>query len=118
VYIIIKTDDEPLPETLLHIGPPVKLEKNSKDFLKKWNNDKRVVKGPYEKDGRYFVEIKREYRDIREYLSSETRNLSLGKDVEKVVKSNYEVLDLDDLLIDDLRSFWTVYLDDKMSWER
>ena len=119
VYIIIKTQNELLPETVIHIGPPVKLEKNSKDFLKKWKNDDRVVKGPYEKDGRYFVEIKREYRDIKDYLSSELKNLSMGKDIiEKIVKSNYEILDLEDLLIDDLRSFWTVYLYDKMSWER
>lgn len=118
VYIILKTQDELLPETVVHVGPPVKLEKNSKDFLSKWNNDERVVKGPYEKNGRYFVEIKRKHRDIKDYLTSELRNLSLGKDVEKIVKSNYEVLDLNDLLINDLRGFWSVYLNDKMSWER
>lgn len=118
VYIIIKTDDKVLPETLLHVGPPVKLEKNSRDFLEKWKNDKRVVKGPYEKNGRYLVEIKREHRDIREFLSSELKNLSLGKDIKKIVKSSCEILDMDDLLIDDLREFWTVYLDGKMSWER
>ena len=118
IYIIIKTDAEPLTETILHMGPPVKLKKNSKDFLKKWQGNSRVVKGPYEKNGRYFVEIKRGYRNLKSYLSSELKKLSLGKNIEEIVKSNYELLDLKDLLIDELKEFWTVYLDGKMSWER
>jgi len=118
VFIIIKTDKKPLSKTMVHLGPPIKLEKNSKEFLNKWKNDDRVVKGPYQKDGRYCVEIKREYTNIKDFLSSEFKKFSMGKDIEKNVKTNYEILDLEDLLIEELRIFWTPYLDGKMSWER
>ena len=118
VYIIIKTDKKPLSKTMVHMGPPTTLEKNSKEFLNKWKNDDRVVKGPYQKDERYYVEIKREYTDIKDFLSSEFKRVSMGKNIEKNVKTNYEILDLKDLLIEELQIFWTSYLDGKMSWER
>lgn len=118
VFIIIKTDEKPLPKTKVHMGPPINLENNSKEFLNKWKKDDRVVKGPYQKNDRYYVEIEREYTDIKDYLSSEFENLSMGKHIEKEVKKNYEILGLEDLLINDLRVFWTSYLDGKTSWER
>ena len=118
IFIIIKTDKEPLSETMEHMGPPVNLEKNSNEFFKKWKNHEKVVKGPYEKNGRYYVKIKREYTDIKDFLLSELKNLSMGKHIEKKVKKNYEILDMEDLLIEELRVFWTSYLDGKMSWER
>jgi tRNA nucleotidyltransferase (CCA-adding enzyme) len=118
IYIIIKTDSKPLSKTMIHMGPPTKLKDNSKEFINKWKSDKQVVKAPYKKDNRYYVEIKRKYTDIKDFLSSEFEDFSLGKDLEKNIKSNYEVLDLDELLIDELRVFWTSYLDNKTSWER
>ena len=118
VFIIIKTNEKPLSKTMIHMGPPIKLEGNSREFLNKWNNDKRVIKGPYKKDGRHYVEIEREYVYIKDFLSSEFKNLSMGKHIEEKVKINFQILDYKDLFNEDLRVFWTSYLDGKMSWER
>ena len=41
----------------------------------------------------------------------------MGKNIDKK-KKRYEIIGLKDLLSEDLRAFWTVYLDGKMSWER
>jgi len=118
IYIVINTTDKPLSETMIHMGPPAKLKTNVKNFISKWENNKKVVKGPYKQNNRYYVEIERQYRYIKDYLKKEFNNLSMGKSIERSVKTNYEILNLEDLLIDDLRIFWTEYLDKKMSWER
>lgn len=118
IYIIIKSKDEALSETLEHMGPPIKLKKNSEEFLKKWKDDKRVTKKPYEKKGRYFVEIKRDYEDIKNFLKDQIKNMSMGKHLDKIVRKNYSVLEKGDLLNKTLSGFWTEYLDGKMSWER
>ena len=118
IYIILKTKDELLPETQIHTGPPVKMKKNAEDFKRKWAGNKRVIKKPYEKNGRLFIELKREYKDIKDFLRDNTKKFSLGKHIDKIVKEKYELLNLEGLLTYDFKEFWTEYLDGKMTWER
>ncbi|MCK4995729.1 MAG: CCA tRNA nucleotidyltransferase [Thermoplasmatales archaeon] len=118
IYILVKYKDEILSKTLEHMGPPTKLKENSADFLKRWKNDPRVTKEPYEKGGRFFVEIKRDYTDIKQFLKDQIKNMSMGKHLDKIVNKKYSVLVKEDLLKDDISEFWTEYLDGKMSWER
>ena len=117
IYLIIKSDKKPLSKTFEHMGPPVKVKKNSEKFLNKWTNHPDVVKGPYEKDGRYFVEIKRQYTEINEYLKENIKNFSMGKHIDPIINKNYRLIEKKDLLKDSLKMFWTQYLDKKMSWE-
>jgi hypothetical protein len=42
----------------------------------------------------------------------------MGKHLDESVKKKYEIVELDSLLKDNLRVFWTEYLDKKMPWER
>ena len=118
IYIILKTKDELLSETQIHTGPPVKMKENAEDFLKKWGDHPRVTKKPYENNGRLFVELRREYIDIKDFLKVQTKKLSLGKHIDKIVKKKYDLLNLDDLLSNNLKEYWTEYLDGKMTWER
>jgi tRNA nucleotidyltransferase (CCA-adding enzyme) len=118
VYIIIKTKKEPLSKTHVHIGPPVKLKKHKNEFLKRWKNDSKVTKKPYEKNGRIYVEIKRDYLEIKDFLKDNIKELSMGRHIDKIVKNNFSILETNELLIKDLREFWTEHLDGKMPWER
>jgi len=118
IYFIIKTKKEPLSETLKHSGPPTKLKENVEDFINKWKDDTRVIKEPYEKNGRYYVEIKRDYIEIKDFLVNQVRHLSMGKHLDQIARKKYFILEQDNLLKDNLRVFWTEYLDKKMSWER
>ena len=118
VYIIVKTQKEPLSKTLIHAGPPIKKQENSKEFLNKWENNSLVVKGPYQENNRWHVEIKREYRRIIPCLKGQIKCLSTGKHLDKIIKRQNEILELDDLLKENLRLFWTRYLDEKKTWER
>ena len=65
-----------------------------------------------------YLEIKREYTDIKNLLENQLINLSLGKHIDKIVQRNFTFLEQNELLIENLRIFWTDYLDNKMPWER
>ncbi len=100
------------------MGPPVKLEKNVRDFILKWEGNPRVIKKPYEKNGRFYVEIKREFRNIKDFLRDQVKNLSMGKHLDEIIKERYDIVEIDDLLKENLQVFWTGYLDGKMPWDR
>ncbi|MDH7517701.1 MAG: CCA tRNA nucleotidyltransferase [Candidatus Thermoplasmatota archaeon] len=118
ILIILETKKESLSPTMIHVGPPLELKQNAEDFIKKWVNNKRVVKKPYEKNGKLYVEIKREYTKLDEYLENQVKNLSLGKQLEKSKQKGYKIMGQEELLTEDLRVFWTEYLDGKKPWER
>jgi len=118
IYIIVKAKSESLSKTVVHAGPPVELKSNAKEFLSKWSDNPKVVKKPYEKNGRLYVEIKRDYREIKDFLKDQIKHLSMGKHLDKIVNKKYKIVELDDMLKENLKTFWTEYLDQKMSWER
>ncbi len=118
IYIIVKTGEKPLLKTQIHSGPPLKLKENASNFLKKWKDDPRVINKPYEKNGRLYVKIKREYTQIQHLLMDQINNLSLGKHIDQIVRKKCTFLELEDLLKENLAAFWTEYLNGKMPWER
>ncbi len=118
ILIIIETEKQPLPKTMIHVGPPVELKENAEDFIKKWENNKRIVKKPYKKNGKFYVEIKREYIQLNKYLGDKVKNLSLGKHLEISKQKGYMIVEQDKLLTEALRIFWTEYLDNKKPWDR
>ena len=118
IYIILKTKKEPLSKTMIHTGPPITKKENSKQFLKKWEKHNDLVKGPYKKDNRWFVEIERQHTEITNFLEEKLQTFSIGKDLETIVKEKYKIVEIKDLLKENLRVYWTDYLDKKNPWER
>ena len=117
IYIIIKTDKNDLSKTRIHQGPPLKMEKNVKDFKNKWEKNDRLVRFITEKN-RINVEIKRRYTKIEEFLDDNLSDFSLGSQLDKVISNNFEILEEKKLITNKLKLFWTEYLDKKYSWER
>lgn len=118
IYMIFFPESLRITKNKKHMGPPIKMKKNAKEFLNRWQKNQRTIKGPYEKNKRLFVEIKREYFQIDQLIKEQIINLSLGKHIDNIVKKNFSLLKKKKLLIEPLRVFWTNYLDEKMSWER
>jgi len=118
IYMILLPKKHKISQKKIHMGPPIKMKKNVKEFVNRWNNNRRTLNQPYEKNGRLYVEIKREYWDIEKLIEEQINNLSLGKHLDKIVKDNFDVIRNDELIIEPLRIFWTEYLDEKMPWER
>jgi len=117
IYIIIKTQKDALSKTMIHTGPPTTKKENSEQFLKKWENNSLVVKRPYQENNRFYVEIKRQYTNVETFLEKEFEKLSLGKHIDEIVNRKYTILEIDSLLSEKLKVFWTYYLDEKTSWE-
>ncbi len=118
VYIILEPQTMTISKTVVHSGPPATLKKNADDFLKKWIDNSRTVTKPYEKDKRWYVEIEREFTNIRILLEDQVKKVSLGKNIDVDILKDLTVVDTNELLREHLRAFWTLYLDQRMSWER
>lgn len=118
IYMILFPEKRMISKTMLHMGPPVKMKKNTDEFIQRWADNHRTIGKPFEKDKRFYVEIKRDYTDLKDLLETQVKNLSLGKHIDKIVKKDFTILERDNLLVEDLRIFWTEYLDKKMPWER
>ncbi len=118
VYIVLHPEKSKISKTMCHMGPPINLKKNADDFIEKWTNNPQTVKKPFEKDNRLYVEIKREYVEIKELFEKQIKVLSLGKHIDPIVQEDFTILDRNDLLKENLCMLWTEYLDKKMSWER
>jgi tRNA nucleotidyltransferase (CCA-adding enzyme) len=118
IYILVQPETFTLPKTILHEGPPVTLKKNANEFIEKWVNHPRTQKKPFEKNKRLYVEINREYTNIRTLLEDQIKTLSLGKHIDQAIREGYKIFDGKNLLIEPLRLFWTTHLDPRMPWDR
>jgi tRNA nucleotidyltransferase (CCA-adding enzyme) len=118
VYIILHPKTRTLSKIVLHAGPPVTLKKNAEEFIQKWFENSRTRKKPFEKNKRLYVEIEREYTSIQDLLKNQIKKLSLGKHIDFTIRKGFMIIDHNDLLTENLRLFWTMYLDKRMTWER
>jgi tRNA nucleotidyltransferase (CCA-adding enzyme) len=118
IYIILNPEKLKISKTMIHKGPPIRLKENAADFIKKWSNNPRTVSKPFEKDKRLYVEVEREFTNIKDLLTDRIKTLSLGKNIDVIIQKEFSILKLEELLIENLCIFWTEYLDGKMSWER
>lgn len=118
VLLILQPKTKKLPQQIQHTGPPTSLKKNADEFIHKWATHPRTRKKPYEKDKRLYVEIDREYTDIKKLLEEQVGTLSLGKNIDLVISKGFPVVNKKKLLLDKYRLFWTMYLDQKKPWER
>jgi tRNA nucleotidyltransferase (CCA-adding enzyme) len=76
----------------IHEGPKVTFSAEADRFVEKYVRDRRVLAGPYVKDGRWCVELRREERDAKKLLEKHFAKLRLSKDIEAEVKKGFKVL--------------------------
>ena len=62
--------------------------------------------------------MKRDYTEIKDFLKDEVENLSMGRHLDHIINKKYKIIELEDMLKEELKIFWTEYLDGKMPWER
>ncbi len=118
IIIILKLNKKTISRKYEHIGPPIKNTKNVKKFIEKWKENPKTIKKPYQKKDRIYVEIKRDYINIKDFLMNNIDDIGLGKHLDKINKKNISIIDYEKIITENLRIFWTDYLDGKMSWER
>ena len=84
-----------LPGVKRHVGPPVTLKHHSEQFKSKY---KPFSFGKRIENGRYVVDVKREYTDAVELLRNELKSCGLGKQVSEAIDNGYEVLKNEEIL--------------------
>ena len=70
VLFLFALDGDSLPSSILHLGPSAFDYPNSEAFLARHRSDRRVVSGPYIKDGRWAVLLRRDAVKVNEILKS------------------------------------------------
>ncbi len=116
VMLLFEFEVYHLPTVKLHRGPPIWHE-NAKDFLNKWTASPNTLRGPYIKDGNWYVDIKREYLDPKSLIEAKLETLSLGSHINGSMKKGYRILVGSDLLEDGYAPWLTQFFDKKFSWE-
>jgi tRNA nucleotidyltransferase (CCA-adding enzyme) len=84
-----------IPEVKKHMGPPLEKEKECEKFLAKHLNARSTVAGPYVEDGRWVVQVRRNYTDacalLREKLKDGGKNAGVADGISRVLRKRFNV---------------------------
>ncbi len=84
-----------LPPVVKRVGPPVRLPKESGDFLQTYIESPELVSGPGIEGGKWWVEVKRKHvftrTDLRKALANGYEELGVPKRLADLLKQNGEV---------------------------
>ncbi|RNI12896.1 CCA tRNA nucleotidyltransferase [Methanohalophilus sp. RSK] len=91
VVLIIELENFQIATVKKHRGPPVWVKQHAEMFREKYT-DRTDVFAFYIEDGKYVAEVPRKYTTVSSLLENEIHNCSLGKQVAKSIKEEYEIL--------------------------
>jgi tRNA nucleotidyltransferase (CCA-adding enzyme) len=106
-----------LPETVTHVGPPVKSREHAERFRKTWTDHRDARSPVYEEEGRLKVERLREFRRADDLLRARLLEYDLGKHLNESLKQGFEVLAGLDVVAEETAALLTRHLNRKKSWE-
>jgi tRNA nucleotidyltransferase (CCA-adding enzyme) len=93
---ILELEQHILPSVKEHLGPPLELQKECENFLAKYVHNDDVISGPYIKDGRWIVELKRRLTDavdlLREKLEEGGRNIGVADLISQGLREKFRIL--------------------------
>ena len=105
-----------LPDMETHYGPPVD-HANENDFLAKWRAASSALDKPYQKDGRWVVDIKREFTEPLDLVKVNISHLNVGKHVTETIKKKLELHQNTNVIRIGYEKPLTQFLIRKNSWE-
>ncbi|UCE37387.1 MAG: CCA tRNA nucleotidyltransferase [Thermoplasmata archaeon] len=116
VMLLFEFEVYSLPQTKVHKGPPV-WHPNASDFLQKWTCSSKLVSGPYIKNGSWYVDIERDFKNARELIEAKLGTLSLGRHINGSVKKGYRILKGIKIVEERYAGWLTMFLNKKFRWE-
>ncbi|MBU2617326.1 MAG: CCA tRNA nucleotidyltransferase, partial [Euryarchaeota archaeon] len=96
--ILLEMEVASLPNIKRHFGPPIESVMHAGKFKAKYAS-------PYIQDGRYVVEILREYTKVKDLLLSQLQTCGLGKHVSDAIDNGFQVLENMEIAQIDERGF-------------
>lgn len=116
VLMIFEFEVFELPLVKKHFGPELWNE-NSKRFLAKWKKSKTALSKPYLEDGRWVIDIKREFTSAQDLIQTKVSTLSLGKDIGRIINKKFRILSQKELVQNKYIKPLTAFLDKRFCWE-
>ncbi len=106
-----------LPRVFRHEGPPVWV-KNAKEFLDKWEGNRKTISGPFVSGERWAVDVAREATTAFAFAKAKWRDLSLGKDLDKAARRSLRIRSGLGALRAAHADAWTRLFDRRFPWRR
>jgi tRNA nucleotidyltransferase (CCA-adding enzyme) len=122
---IFDVENRSLPKLMRHLGPPLRKKLDCEKFLRRHMGADSTVSGPRVEEGRWVVEVKRNYRDVvnllNEQLKNGGRHVGVAEHVSRALADSMEVFVNDEVLKlysvnSEFAKFLTEYLDGKPRW--
>jgi len=108
-----------------HFGPPLEKHRECEKFLRKHLNNLGTISGPYIRDGRWVVEIRRKHIDavalLKEKLRDGGRNTGVAEQISQVLRKGFRILTNDEIIQvyqknSEFARFLTEFLSGKPKW--
>jgi len=108
-----------------HLGPPIEKRNECERFLLKHMGSPKTVFGPYIEDGRWVVEIHREYTDVvvllKKKLKDGGRNTGVAERISRTIRKSFKVFVNDEIIEvytknSEFAKFLTEFLSGKPKW--
>lgn len=109
VFVLVELEKKEIEKEKLHMGPPLKEKEHVKKFISKWRDKK-----PFEKNGRIWVKVKREYTNAEKLLKNKIIDISLGKNIDEI-KNKIKICGKD---TSKFVNFWSEYFCELPPWKR
>lgn len=97
IIFIFELENSTLPSIKRHVGPPVYIQNEVKNFLNKYLNSPIVFSGPKIEDYRWVVYIKRKYTDIKQLLSEKIFTARLGDLIKSSLKEKCVIIENEEI---------------------
>ncbi|MBM5805158.1 MAG: CCA tRNA nucleotidyltransferase [Candidatus Verstraetearchaeota archaeon] len=91
VVLLIEVEGRGVREGRIHMGPKVSFADEAERFVNKYLDSKNVLAGPYVKEDRWYVELKRDQTDLKALIKEEFPKLRLSKDIMVEAKKGFKV---------------------------
>jgi tRNA nucleotidyltransferase (CCA-adding enzyme) len=109
--LLFELMEDVVPSYRRHIGPPVTAREHAERFLEKYIAPESCLSGPYIQDGRYVVEVVRQFCYFTDLIQSQQLfSVALGKQIRVALNTDFSLCSPIDAYTPETAAFLSSYL--------
>jgi tRNA nucleotidyltransferase (CCA-adding enzyme) len=109
--LLFELMEDVVPSYRRHTGPPITARDHATRFLEKYIEPESCLSGPYIQDGRYVVEVVRQYCCFADLIKSQQLfSVALGKQVRVSLEAEFSLCSVIDAYTSETAEFLSSYL--------